>query len=320
MTTRSAVVPVSPATSDAEVVVDIEDVWMSYGGAEVLTGVTFTVRRGEVVALLGPNGVGKSTTVEILEGFRKCSAGQVRVLGVDPAHGDRRWRSEIGVVLQSWADHGKWRVRELIAHLAIYYTPYAGGPVRQPWDPDALLELVGLTDLARQKLRRLTQGQRRRLDVAIGLVGRPQVLFLDEPTVGFDPRARHDFHHMIRRLSETERTTILFATHDLAEAERLAHRILVLAGGWIIADGSAEQLSRRVGVASEVHWTRGGRRFVESTTQPARLVHGLYAEHGSDVEDLEVRRTTLEQTYLTLVRNWQSGVVAATDAFTAGSR
>ncbi|MFI6317058.1 ABC transporter ATP-binding protein [Nonomuraea sp. NPDC050556] len=279
---------------------------MRYGASEVLAGVTFTVQRGEVVALLGPNGVGKSTTIEILEGFRVRSAGQVSVLGADPVRGDRRWRAEIGVVLQSWADHGKWRVRELVAHLGAYYTPYATASVPRPWDPDALLELVGLTGLARQKVRRLTQGQRRRLDVAIGLVGRPQLLFLDEPTVGFDPRSRHDFHTMIRQLVETEQITVVLATHDLAEAERLSHRILLLAGGRIIADGSAEQLSTRAGSTAEVRWSRNGRRFTASTPTPARLVHQLYAEHGDGIGDLEVHRATLEQSYLALVRDWEA--------------
>ncbi|MFI7146055.1 ABC transporter ATP-binding protein [Nonomuraea sp. NPDC050022] len=280
---------------------------MRYGDTEVLAGITFAVRRGEVVALLGPNGVGKSTTIEILEGFRLRSAGQVSVLGADPVHGDRRWRAEIGVVLQSWADHGKWRVRELISHLGTYYVPYARESMPRPWDCDALLELVGLTDLAGQNLRRLTQGQRRRLDVAIGLVGRPQLLFLDEPTVGFDPRSRHDFHTMIKQLVETEQITVVLATHDLAEAERLSHRILLLAGGQIIADGSPEELSGRASETSEVRWTRNGRRFNASTPAPARFVHRLYAEHGADIDDLEVHRATLEQSYLTLVRDWESG-------------
>ncbi|KAA9166508.1 ABC transporter ATP-binding protein [Amycolatopsis acidicola] len=315
MSARPALSPV-PGTVPAEAVIDVSDLWMRYGATEVLTGVGFSVRRGEVVALLGPNGVGKSTTIEILEGFRVRSAGRVAVLGEDPERGGRRWRSEIGVVLQSWADHGRWRVRELIAHLGAYYTPYA----RQPWDPDELLELVGLTGQARQKLRRLTQGQRRRLDVAIGLAGRPRLLFLDEPTVGFDPRARHDFHGMIRRLAETEQTTILLATHDLAEAERLAHRIVLLAGGRIIADGSAAELARRAGAAGEVRWTRDGRQFRESTPRPARLVHRLYAEYGADITELEVRRATLEQTYLTLVADWESGGVATADAFVARPR
>ena len=318
MTVRPSLAPRPPAApSSAETVIEVTDLRMSYGATEVLKGVTFTVRRGEVVALLGPNGVGKSTTIEILEGFRVRSAGRVAVLGADPAHGDRRWRSEIGVVLQSWADHGKWQVRELITHLGAYYTPYTRESVNRPWDPDALLELVGLTSLARQKLRRLTQGQRRRLDVAIGLVGRPQLLFLDEPTVGFDPRARHDFHEMIRQLVETEQTTIVLATHDLAEAERLSHRILLLAGGRIIADGSAEHLAQRAGTGAEVRWSRDGRRFHASTSLPARFVHQLYEEYGVGIGDLEVHQASLEQTYLTLVRDWGSGRTAQSGAFSA---
>jgi len=309
----AAVPPVAP--SGAETVIDVRDLRMRYGAAEVLRGVTFSVRRGEVVALLGPNGVGKSTTIEILEGFRVRSAGAVAVLGADPARADRRWRAEVGVVLQSWADHGKWRVRELIDHLGAYYSPYPRQSASRPWDPDALLDLVGLAGLARQKLRRLTQGQRRRLDVAIGLVGRPRLLFLDEPTVGFDPRSRHDFHEMIRQLVEGEHITVVLATHDLAEAERLSHRILLLAGGRIIADGSAEQLSRRAGTAAEVRWTRDGQHFSASAPQPARFVHDLYAEFGAAVSDLEVHRATLEQTYLTLVRDWEAGATTGAGVF-----
>src|SRR5512144_2864381 len=149
---------------------------MSYGPLEVLAGVSFRAESGEVLALLGPNGAGKSTTIEILEGFRMRSAGEVRVLGVDPAHGDERWRARLGVVLQSWRDHGKWRVRELLAHLGSYYRPFSTDRIRRPWDVDALVDAVGLTPHAGQRVARLSGGQRRRLDVAIGIVGRPELL------------------------------------------------------------------------------------------------------------------------------------------------
>jgi ABC-2 type transport system ATP-binding protein len=188
-------------------VVDVEGLRMRYGSADVLHEVTFQVRRGEVLALLGPNGAGKTTTIEILEGFRLRSAGRVEVLGSDPARGDEEWRARVGVVLQSWRDHGKWRVRELLAHQASFYACNA----RRPWNADELIEAVALTEHADKKVRTLSGGQRRRVDVAIGIVGRPVVLFLDEPATGFDPQARREFHELLRGLD----TTILLTTHDL---------------------------------------------------------------------------------------------------------
>lgn len=174
---------------DVEPVIEVVGLRMRYGTRDVLTGVDFRAHRGEVVTLLGPNGAGKSTTIEILEGFRQRSAGSVRVLGIDPATGSEAWRARIGVVLQSWRDHGRWQLRELLAHLGAYYEPY-GTPARpRPFAADDLLDAVGLAEHATQKVATLSGGQRRRLDVAIGLVGRPELLFLDEPTAGFDPQA-----------------------------------------------------------------------------------------------------------------------------------
>jgi ABC-2 type transport system ATP-binding protein len=188
----------SPGVDASELaVIDVRDLRMSYGSVEVLNGVSFTAQRGEVLTLLGPNGAGKSTTIEILEGFRMRSAGEVSVLGVDPAVGGEAWRARLGVVLQSWRDHGRWRVRELLYHLGQYYLPYSTAQRRRPLDPDELIQLVGLTEQASQRVASLSGGQRRRLDVAIGIVGRPELLFLDEPTAGFDPQARRDFHDVI---------------------------------------------------------------------------------------------------------------------------
>ena len=223
-------VPEEPAE---DLVLDVRDLRMRYGRTGVLSGVSFGARRGEVLALLGPNGAGKTTTIEILEGFRMRSSGQVSVLGTDPARGGEAWRARIGVVLQSWRDHGKWRVRELLAHLGSYYAPYAAPGVPRPWDVDELIATVGLTEQAGQRVRRLSGGQRRRLDVAIGIVGRPELLFLDEPTAGFDPEARREFHDLVHRLADREEATILLTTHDLDEAEKLADRILILAAGRI---------------------------------------------------------------------------------------
>src|SRR4051812_14684970 len=165
---RSAPIGAPP---DDGAVLDVRGLRMRYGTTDVLDGVSFGARAGEVVALLGPNGAGKTTTIEILEGFRMRSAGRVSVLGVDPAHGDERWRAQLGVVLQSWRDHSKWRVRELLAHLGSYYRPYSTHAVSRPWDVDELVDTVGLTAHARQKVGALSGGQRRRLDVAIGIVG-----------------------------------------------------------------------------------------------------------------------------------------------------
>ena len=285
----------------ADTVIDVRGLRMRYGSRDVLTGVDFTVRRGEVITLLGPNGAGKTTTVEILEGFRMRSAGEVGVLGVDPAKGDERWRARIGVVLQSWRDHGRWRVRDLLAHLGSYYAPYSTPERERPHDVDKLLETVRLAEQAEQRLVSLSGGQRRRLDVAVGLVGRPELLFLDEPTAGFDPLARRDFHDLVHRLSDLEDTTILLTTHDLAEAEQLADRILILAEGRIVADGSADQLARQVSGQAEVRWSRGGERFVHATPDATRFVRELFAQYGEEVADLEVRRASLEDTYMAMV-------------------
>jgi ABC-2 type transport system ATP-binding protein len=286
-----------------ERVLDVRDLRMRYGTKDVLDGIDFTARRGEVVALLGPNGAGKTTTIEILEGFRMRSSGDVRVLGVDPATGGEAWRARLGVVLQSWRDHSKWRVGELLHHLGTYYAPFSTARVRRPWPLDELLGVVGLTEQAGQRVGRLSGGQRRRLDVAIGIVGRPDLLFLDEPTVGFDPAARREFHDLVHRLTDVDDTTILLTTHDLDEAEKLADRIVILAGGRIIANGSADELSRQVAGESEIRWTRDGQRFVHSAQNPTRFVRELFLQYGEAIDDLEVRRASLEDTYMQMVRD-----------------
>ncbi|NUT32969.1 MAG: ABC transporter ATP-binding protein [Hamadaea sp.] len=283
---------------------------MRYGSTDVLHDVTFQVRHGEVLALLGPNGAGKTSTIEILEGFRLRSAGSVSVLGADPAHGGEDWRARLGIVLQSWRDHGKWRVRELLAYLGGFYADYATARIRRPWDPDELIAAVGLTEQAAKPIRTLSGGQRRRLDVAIGIVGRPEVLFLDEPTTGFDPAARREFHDLVRGLADREGTTVLLTTHDLDEAERLADRIVILDGGRIAADGTAAELAERIAGEDEVRWSIGGRQYAESTRQSTKFVFDLFQRHGDQVADLEVRRASLEDTYLTLVRRAETEVAA----------
>ncbi|MGK4582147.1 ABC transporter ATP-binding protein [Kitasatospora sp. HPMI-4] len=297
-------------TPDGESVISVRGLRMRYGTRDVLNGVDCTARRGEVLALLGPNGAGKTTTIEILEGFRARSAGEVSVLGSDPARGDERWRARLGVVLQSWRDHGKWRVRELLAHLGSYYAPYSTDRIRRPWDVDDLIAAVGLGDHADQRINSLSGGQRRRLDVAVGIVGRPELLFLDEPTTGFDPQARREFHDLVRRLASDE-TTVLLTTHDLDEAEKLADRILILLGGRIVADGSAAELSRLMSTEARVRWSLGGRSFERTTADSTRFVRRLFEEHGAAVEDLDVRRPSLEDTYLSMVRESEAGRGAA---------
>ncbi|WP_203687260.1 ABC transporter ATP-binding protein [Streptomyces sp. SID14515] len=273
---------------------------MAYGGVDVLHGIDLDIHRGEVFALLGPNGAGKTTTVEILEGFRRRSAGEVHVLGTDPERGDDAWRGRIGLVLQSWRDHRRWRVAELLAHFASYYP--------DPRDPAGLLELVGLADRGDQQVERLSGGQRRRLDVALGIVGRPDLLFLDEPTTGFDPQARHAFHVLIERLAREEGVTVLLTTHDLVEAERLADRIAMLVGGRIRACGTPSELARRAAARAEVRWTAAdGTPHRRRTEDPSELVWQLHRDADGPIPGLEVRRPTLEDTYLHMVHREGDG-------------
>jgi ABC-2 type transport system ATP-binding protein len=289
------------------VIVAASDLRMRYGSNDVLDGVNFEVRHGEVVTLLGPNGAGKTTTIEILEGFRMRSAGSVTVLGSDPADANEDWRARVGVVLQSWRDHARWTPRALLTHLGRYYEPYSTLERTRPHEVETLIKMVGLDEHADQKIRLLSGGQRRRLDVAVGIIGRPELLFLDEPTAGFDPQARREFHDLVHRLTDLEDTTILLTTHDLDEAEKLADRILILAGGRIVADGSADQLAREITREAQVRWSRNGEQFVHATPDATNFVRELFAQHGTEVADLEVRRATLEDTYITLVQKFEGG-------------
>jgi ABC-2 type transport system ATP-binding protein len=199
-------------------------------------------------------------------------------------------------------------VGELLAHLGSYYAGYSTERIKRPWDADELIAAVGLSEHAVKQLRMLSGGQRRRLDVAIGIVGRPEVLFLDEPTAGFDPQARREFHDLVLRLAEEGDTTILLTTHDLDEAEKLADRILILDGGRIVADGTAQELARQIAGADEVRWTRHGQRFVQSTNESTSFVFDLFRQYGEAIADLEVRRASLEDTYLALVRQAEAGL------------
>ena len=292
--------------------VHVDGLRMAYDGRTVLDGVGFDVAPGEVVALLGPNGAGKTTTVEIVEGFRRRDAGDVRVLGVDPERGDDAWRARIGVVLQSWRDHRRWRVRELLGQLGDAYRPYSTSGTTRPRDVDDLLARVGLTDAAHQRMSTLSGGQRRRFDVAVGLVGRPDLLVLDEPTAGLDPAARREFHELVHEVVDRDGTVVLLTTHDLAEAETVADRILLLAGGHIVATGSPEAVAREVAGPSEVRWTADGTRHVHSTHDPVAFTRELLAT--GDVDDLEVVRATLEDAYLEIVRRHETDARAEMEA------
>jgi ABC-2 type transport system ATP-binding protein len=301
-------------------VISAEGLCMRYRAKDALRDVSFRVSRGEVVALLGPNGAGKTTTVEILEGFRRPSAGQVRVLDASPLTADRRWRARTGIVLQSWRDHGRWRVREFLDYQASYYSPYAGGPHvdgphadgHGPDSPAAgdLLAAVGLAAHARTPIRRLSGGQRRRLDLAIAMAGRPELLFLDEPTAGLDSQARREFHDLLAGIRRELGTTVLMTTHDLDEAGKLASRIIILAAGRIVAQGTADQLRKQIAGEDEVRWARGGQHFRRFTPEATSFVRGLLAEGGEDISELEVRRASLEDTYLTLVRQAEASAPA----------
>src|SRR5690625_1894186 len=296
--------------ADAAPVVDVRNLRMRYGDRDVLADVSFHVDRGEVICLLGPNGAGKTTTIEVLEGFRMRSAGQVRLFGVDPAHAGEDWRARVGVALQSWRDHARWTPRRLLAHLRAFYLPYTGSGRAGPFDTEELLNDVGLEDLADQRIWTLSGGQRRRLDVAIGLVGRPELLFLDEPTAPFVPQARRAFHELIEQLAADHGTTIVLTTHDLHEAERLADRTPRLAEGHIVADGTAEELARELGADATIGWRQDGRAQVRSSHDATAFVRDLLAEHGEGITDLSIHRPSLEDTYLALIRQPALGTAA----------
>ena len=278
---------------------DARDVTMSYGSTEVLRGLDLQVAPGEVVALLGPNGAGKTTTIEILEGLRSRTGGHVRVLGTDPEHGDERWQARIGMVLQSWTDHRRWTVRTLLAHLAAHHvrlTPTG----RDAFDVDELLEAVGLTEKAAARVGQLSGGQRRRLDVAIGLVGNPELLFLDEPTTGFDPEAREAFHTLIRSIARRRSMAMVLTTHDLLEAELLADSVAILVAGRVVARGTTEEIARQYAWGTRVSWRVRGHLHSHTVPSATEFVRDLLAEN-PDVTDLEVRPLSLHDAYLRMI-------------------
>ncbi|KQM82948.1 ABC transporter ATP-binding protein [Agromyces sp. Leaf222] len=309
----------------ARPVIAVDGLQMRYGAHEVLRDVSFEVGRGEVLALLGPNGAGKTSTIEILEGLRRRSAGRVEVLGIDPAQADERWRARVGVVLQSWRDHAKWCVRELLEYQGSLAAPYSTDSIIRPWPVGELLAAVGLAEQSDRMLKSLSGGQRRRLDVAIGLVGRPELVFFDEPTAGLDPQARRDFHDLVRRIAQELDTTILMTTHDLSEAEQLADRIAILTDGRIVADGTSDDLARRIVGEDEVRWTFEGQSMTHHVRDSTAFARQLFEQHGRGIADLEIRRASLEDTYLALVQAAEAaaesrGVSGAASGGTDGPR
>jgi len=267
--------------------IDVQGLRKAYGGRDAVAGIDLRVSGGEVFALLGPNGAGKTTTVEILEGHRRGDAGSVRVLGVDPGTAGPRWRARIGIVLQTATDAADLTGGEMVRHVAGFYP--------RPRPAGEVIEMVGLSGKAGSRIRTLSGGQRRRLDVALGVVGRPEVLFLDEPTTGFDPAARRQFWDLIR--TEAARgTTIVLTPHYLDEAEALADRLAVLSGGRIVAHGTPAGLGGRAPAQAPVTWTGGS----EQLADPTPLIRRLAAE-GADLSTLTVTRPTLEDMYLSLI-------------------
>jgi ABC-2 type transport system ATP-binding protein len=271
----------------------VRDLRKSYGELEAVRGISFEVQQGEVFGLLGPNGAGKTTTVEILEGYRRREAGEVEVLGTDPAAAGGEWRERIGVVLQSSAMYETLTVTEMLNLFAGYY--------REPRPANEVVELVGLQEKRDNRVRLLSGGQRRRLDLGLALVGDPELIFLDEPTTGFDPGARRRAWETIRGLRGLGKT-ILLTTHYLDEAEQLADRVAVLRQGEIVASGPPAQLTGSA-QQTEIRYRENGREVVLHTDEPTRLLHELTEKalaDGHELEGLVVRRPSLEDVYLSL--------------------
>ena len=276
-----------------EYAIQVRDLHKRYGAVEAVRGLSFSVAKGEVFGLLGPNGAGKTTTVEILEGYRGRSSGEVSVLGHDPAVRDRRLRERVGIVLQSSGFYPRATVREAVEHFAAAYP--------HPRDAGETIALVGLDGKEDARAGQLSGGQQRRLDLALALVGDPELIFLDEPTTGFDPAARRAAWNVILALRELGKT-VLLTTHYLDEAQALADRVAIVKDGLIVADGAPSELSARPG-AYRVSYQQNGHRVELETQDPTELLHRLTGEaleRGERLEGLTVTRPSLEDVYLEL--------------------
>jgi ABC-2 type transport system ATP-binding protein len=284
----------------AESVISIRGLRKSYGEVEAVRGIDLEVRAGEVFALLGPNGAGKTTTVEILEGYRVRNAGEVTVLGEDPQHADRAWRERIGIVLQTCRPDPYLTVWESLALYAGYYA--------NPRPIDEVIDLVGLGAKADERASRLSGGQQRRLDVGMALIGDPELLFLDEPTTGFDPSARRQAWEAIAGLRDLGKT-VLLTTHYMDEAQRLADRVAIIAHGEVVAEGTPESLGDRETRPTRISYRLNGEEVSVETTTPVATLHeltGRAVEQGLDLEGLEVRRPSLEEIYLSLTADQEA--------------
>ena len=275
--------------------IEVTGLRKSYGDIHAVQGIDLSIATGEIFALLGPNGAGKTTTVEILEGFRTRDSGSVSVLGFDPreeGHAAREWRNRIGIVLQSTSDSGDLTVIETIEHFSGYYS--------NPRKVDEVINSVGLDEKAGSLIRKLSGGQRRRLDVALGIIGNPELLFLDEPTTGFDPEARRAFWALIQKL-RGDGTTILLTTHYLDEAEALADRVGVINNGQIVEIATPTELGGRSTAQALVTWRDGSNVNSESTNNPTALVSKLMEQFNGEIPELTVTRPSLEDIYLTMI-------------------
>jgi ABC-2 type transport system ATP-binding protein len=280
--------------------IEVSELRKSYGPVEAVQGLSFAVEEGEVFGLLGPNGAGKTTTVEILEGYRRRSSGDVRVLGHDPERRDRRLQERVGIVLQSSGLYPRVTVREAVEHFAKAYP--------SPRDAGETIGLVGLVPQSDAKTRELSGGQRRRLDLALALVGDPELIFLDEPTTGFDPAARRTAWNVVRRLRDLGKT-VLLTTHYLDEAQALADRVAIVRDGAIVADGPPGELGS-ANAGYRVAYVSEGRRVELQTDDPTELLHRLTRDalaRGERLEGLEVARPTLEEVYLELTERVEGG-------------